>query len=184
MLTNEYYIWQRSSDAADSLIEKGLSSTLHVFKSSLKLCILIKSTRYNFSFVREITAPLFEILEEVYKKARKHSHRAVSKKFLSDVRWEISYSDAFEATKSSLENAVRFPHPDSSKLFCLSTDASDQNLWWMLTNIRLDDLALNLSEQLHQPLAFFSGSFNGSILNWSTTKKAPVAIIPSIQRLD
>ena len=75
-------------------------------------------------------------------------------------------------------------HPNSSKILCFFTDASDKHWSGVLTQIPPSDLDKPFAEQNHEPLAFVSGSFTGSSLRWSTFEKEAAAIINSVEKLD
>ena len=53
----------------------------------------------------------------------------------------------------------------------------------ILTQIPSEELKLPVSKQHHEPLAFLSGSFKGSQLNWSIVEKEAFPIVESCEKL-
>ena len=81
-------------------------------------------------------------------------------------------------------NACTLAHPDPQKILCLFTDASDEHWSAVLTQIPVSHLNEEVVDQRHEPLSFLSGSFTGSMANWSTPDKETYAIIAACGRLE
>jgi transposase InsO family protein len=80
-------------------------------------------------------------------------------------------------------NQVQRAHPKPEWEFCLFLDASDKAWSLMLTQIPPDDIEKDVHEQAHEPLAFMSGIFKGSEINWAIIDKEAAPIFISLQRL-
>lgn len=132
----------------------------------------------------KLIEPLYSLLEEVYKIAKGRKKRAVTKVELLQAGWSQRHADCFNAVKDALSNACTLAFPDSKKLLCLFTDASDRHWSAVLTQIPAEDKDLSNSEQRHEPLSFLSGSFTNASYNWSTPEKEAFAIYYACTRLD
>ena len=109
-----------------------------------------------------LTSPLSEALEEVYAVAGRRTRAAASKVLLKATSWNAFHVATFNKIRQALINAVTLAHPDSTKLLCLFTDASETHWGSVLTQIPPVDLDEPVAAQRHVPLAFLSGSFKGS----------------------
>lgn len=121
---------------------------------------------------------------EVYRLAGKRTRAAASKVLLKKTSWSAKHVATFEMVRRALEHAVTLAHPDSTKLLCLFTDASDTHWASVLAQIPPQDLDELVHQQRHLPLAFLSSSFKGSSARWSTAEKEAYAIVASVTRLD
>lgn len=79
---------------------------------------------------------------------------------------------------------VTLAHPSLQKVSCLFKDASERNWSGILSQIPQEDCDQPFADQLHEPLAFLSGSFKGGSSRWSTAEKEASAIVNSVERLD
>jgi hypothetical protein len=97
--------------------------------------------------------------------------------------WNDESNQCFERIKCLLSNQVKLSHFDEDKQVCLFTDASHEFYGVMLT--QNDDLECSkpIWDQKHSPLAFLSGKFNNSQLNWSTTEKEADPIVLAMKKL-
>ena len=132
-----------------------------------------------------LVSPLHTLLETAYARAGgKRTKAAVSRILLSEVGWTGAHAEAFEKCQNALANATTLAHPSPEKRICLYTDAS-QDFWSSIaTQVLPEDLDLPPEQQRHEPLAFLSGSFTGSMRRWPIIEKEAYAIIASCDRLD
>lgn len=129
-------------------------------------------------------AVLYNALEMVYDRlSRRSTHAAASVKLQNGI-WRQIQDDCFQHVKNALAQAVTLAHPHPYKLLCLFTDASEQHWAGVLTQMPSPDMDLPFEEQRHMPMAFISGSFNGSPSRWSAPEKEGFAIVELVQKLD
>ena len=64
------------------------------------------------------------------------------------------------------------------------SDASDKHYAGVVTQTDEAELAKPVAEQVHHPLAFISGSFRDSSLNWTTTEKEGYALLTTCERTE
>ena len=131
-----------------------------------------------------ITAPLYDILEEVYQHSGKRTKRAAKKVKLKDTSWNQKHEECFRQVQQSLREAVKLAIYDPKQRLCLFTDASDSHWASVLTQVPNEDLEKPFEEQRHSPLAFLSGNFKGSSANWSVPEKEGYSIVASMTKLD
>ena len=81
--------------------------------------------------------------------------------------WTPERQVAFEMLKDYLNRSPVLIYPDPNKECYLFTDASKYT--WSAILMQINDTE-SLGAQLH-PVAFQSGTFKGSQLNWATLKK-------------
>ena len=102
------------------------------------------------------------------------------------LQWNEDGMKSFERLKDLLRESVtiaHFKYRDDYKL-CLFTDASDKHWGIMLTQVgRQSWESSPLESQTHEPLAFMSGSFSGSHLNWPMIIKEGYPIVVALDRL-
>jgi RNase H-like domain found in reverse transcriptase len=133
----------------------------------------------------QLVSPLQRLLEAVYVAAAgTRTRTAVAKISLSQVGWDGSHTDAMQACKDALQHSVTLAHPSPSKRLCLYTDASNEFWSAIATQVPPEDLDCPRSDQHHEPLAFLSGSFTGSMRRWAIIEKEAYAIVISCERLD
>ena len=131
-----------------------------------------------------IIAPLHELLELVYKTANSRTKRRAARISLSSTNWGDMEQQSFDDVKNALLHTCKLAHPDPKKALCLFTDASDAHWSAFLTQIPTNQRSWDIAEQHHQPLSFLSGSFTGSMANWSTPEKESYAIVAACGRLE
>jgi hypothetical protein len=100
-----------------------------------------------------------------------------------NIDWNEDHNNCFFKIKSLLSNQVKLVHLDSTQQLCLFTDASDAFYGIVLTQIPENDVEKPFEEQLHSPLAFLSGKFTKSQLNWSTIEKEAYPIVVAMTKL-
>ena len=133
-----------------------------------------------------IVAPLQQLLQTALKGLRKRNKESARRVTLVSVGWGDEHSKCFSDIKTALTDAVRLAHPREDYVLCLFTDASTNHWASMLTQIPMSDFLdqhLPVDEWRHEPLAFLSGSFNGSSTNWAIPDKEAFAIYQSCRRL-
>lgn len=101
--------------------------------------------------------PLFELLKGEKKKGKNKSRLQYRKLSASD--WTSAHVHAFERLKDCLLNAVVLAHPDFSRPFVLSTDASLDGIGAVLSQV-------GEGESRARPIAFASKSLTQSQRNY------------------
>lgn len=73
-----------------------------------------------------IARPLFDLLagQKQGRKGRPHTKRTTQFRKLTPADWTANHQQAFEDLKAALVTSVVLAHPDFSRPFVLSTDAS------------------------------------------------------------
>ena len=105
-----------------------------------------------------IAKPLFELLKGAQRKGGLHKKRLSNKKlYASD--WTSEQEQAFESLKSSLVRSVVLAHPDFTRPFLLSTDASLDGIGAVLSQVQE-------GETRARPIAFASKSLSQSQRNY------------------
>ena len=132
----------------------------------------------------KLIAPLAALMETVYTEAGGRTKKAVLRISLKQNLWDEEHSESFKTVKNALHNVATLAHPDSNKVLCLFTDASDLHWSGVLTQIPRSDLDEPFDQQHHEPLSFLAGSFKGSRSRWSTAEKEAFAVVESAIRLD
>ena len=110
----------------------------------------------------------------MFGKCSTRSKKYASRLLLSGSGWQSEHSTSFLTVIDSIKLAVILAYPSEDLVPCLFTDAS-KNFWMIaITQVPLQDLHLVFKEQAHQPLAFCSGAFKNSSVNWSVPEKKPI----------
>jgi hypothetical protein len=130
-------------------------------------------------FSKEIS-PLQDLLQRYTNEAGSMKGTALRK---FNIDWNDDHSTCFLKIKSLLSNQVKLAHPDLQQRLCLFTDASDAFYGIVLTQIPESDVERPFEDQLHSPLAFLSGKFTKSQLNWSTIEKEAYPIVVAMTKL-
>ena len=89
---------------------------------------------------------------------------------------------AFNMLKDKLCEAPILHYPDSSKPYTLFTDASKHGWAGVLTQEFETEVRGKVLKELH-PIAYVSGLFHGSQLNWAALTKEAYAIYLSVKKL-
>ena len=89
---------------------------------------------------------------------------------------------AFNMLKDKLCEAPILCYPDSSKPYMLFTDASKHGWAGVLTQEFETEVKQKVLKELH-PVAYVSGLFHGSHLNWAALTKEAYAIYLSVKKL-
>ena len=131
-----------------------------------------------------LTAPFYNVLEEVYASSGRRTRKAAEKIKLSSTGWNEKHVECFQNVQNALRNAVTLAHYDPKKRLCLFTDASQTHWASVLTQVPHEDLSKPIHDQAHEPLAFLSGNFKGASANWSVPEKEGYSIVTSMMKLD
>jgi hypothetical protein len=140
-------------------------------------CNWMRSSMPEFA---KIVGPLQSLLLDCTKRIQSSKSKMLKN---CSFAWEQIHQDAFEEMRNALKNLVKLNHFDPQKEVCLFTDASDSFWGLVLTQIRKDEIELEVNEQEHKPLCFLSGQFSKSQKNWSTIEKEAYPIILALTRL-
>jgi hypothetical protein len=138
---------------------------------------LMNWMRTNIPMYATLAGPLQDLLNASARSAKTFKGSKLK-------RVPLAWSEVHEKALVALKDAVckmplRF-HPCADMVFNLFTDASDTAFGSMLTQLPVGD---DVDSGNHQPLAFRSGRFAGSALNWSTPDKEGFAIIDAMRSL-
>lgn len=105
-----------------------------------------------------IAKPLFDLLKGVKRKGKHRQNKLLTRRLhVSD--WTIKQEQAFEHLKSSLIQSVVLAHPDFTRPFVLSTDASLDGIDAVLSQVQE-------GETRARPIAFASKSLSQSQKNY------------------
>ena len=96
--------------------------------------------------------------------------------------WTLECQKLFELLKSFLSGEPILKYPDTSKPYTLYTDASKYNWAGVLTQSHTTVINGKFVTTDH-PVAFVSGLFRGSQLNWAALMKEAYAIYKSVKKL-
>lgn len=132
----------------------------------------------NFS---NVTAPLYAKLESVRKENGVLTSKKSKLKKLAIIFNEPE-NQSFRDLKELVANAVTMVPPNYDYNFCVFTDASMQGWGYIITQVAIINELLPIAEWKHEPLAFGSGVFKGSELNWSTIEQEASAIIKAVDK--
>lgn len=105
-----------------------------------------------------IAKPLFDLLRGERRKSKHHKNKHSGRK-LGAADWTVEQEQAFEHLKSSLIHSVVLAHPDFTRPFMLSTDASLDGIGAVLSQIQE-------GETRARPIAFASKSLSQSQKNY------------------
>ena len=86
--------------------------------------------------------------------------------------WNENCQRSFEDLKNKLIGAPILSHPNYDRLFVLDTDASNNSIAAVLSN---------LDSNTENPLAFASRVLTGTEVNYSTTKREALAVVQAIK---
>ena len=131
-----------------------------VSPSQKRLSSFLGMVNYYQHFIPGYSAkakPLFELLKGERKKGKNKSKLQYRKLSASD--WTEAQVTAFNALRQSLVNAVVLAHPDFSRPFVLSTDASLDGIGAVLSQVKE-------GESHARPIAFASKSLTQSQKNY------------------
>jgi hypothetical protein len=142
--------------------------------------------RLHLPMLAEVAGPLQRLLEQKMKGASTRTNAAATRQGITSEEWSPDCAEAWEATRRLLSESVKLAHPKPEEEYAtlVFTDASDLHWGVMVTQVPHEDLVLPVEKMRHAPLAFLSGSFKGSELNWSVTDKEAWAIVVAYRRLD
>lgn len=135
--------------------------------------------RENIPKYSKLVEPLTDLLTDLARQANTRKSRTL-KALVLDKRWTPKHDRAFFGIKSAVQRMPLLHFADSKKTFNLFTDASDTAFGSMLTQTSSN--ADGLSGD-HEVLAFRSGRFSGSELNWATPDKEAYAIVDAMLNL-
>ena len=127
---------------------------------------------------------LNELLENAYKLSNKRTKKAIKNIALHKLSWGSAHSNAFRSIQKSLQSAVQLAHPKQGYSTCIFTDASERFWSAVVTQTEPAQLSLPSVEQQHEPIAFLSGKFKQSEVNWSVYEKEAFAIVSVFRKLD
>ncbi|KAG1939019.1 interleukin-1 receptor accessory protein-like 1-A [Pimephales promelas] len=105
-----------------------------------------------------IAQPLFQLLKGVKRKGKQHKNKMSSRKLCAS-DWTQEQEEAFENLKASLVHSVVLAHPDFTRPFILSTDASLDGIGAVLSQVQA-------GETRARPIAFASKSLSQSQKNY------------------
>jgi hypothetical protein len=133
----------------------------------------IRSAICNYA---ALTEKLQELVTEAQKTAGGSTKQVLQRITLSDIGWSEAHDMAFKRLNEAIANATTLAYPDSTMITCVTTDASDKSWAGIVTQVAPEEVDLPLPAQNHHPLAFVSGHFKDSELNWTTGEKEGFAV--------
>jgi hypothetical protein len=138
--------------------------------------------RHSIPDFARIVQPLQDALNATLANlpANKRTKRAAARHALQT---SDQFLVAFSAAKAAIASATMLAYPDLSQARCLFTDASYAGWAAVITQVPVADVAKAPDAQRHQPLAFSSGLFRGSSLNWSILDKEAFPIVYAASNL-
>ena len=86
--------------------------------------------------------------------------------------WSEACQEAFDSLKRALVEAPVLPYPDLSSPFLLDTDASDEGLGAVLSQVK---------DGKEHVVAFYSAKFSGPERNYCVTRKELLAVVKSLE---
>jgi hypothetical protein len=135
--------------------------------------------RYIMDFAR-LSKPLQDLLKVHTNEVGSLKAKKLRKCILD---WNSTHEATFNQLKDAIGKACGLSMPKDDHTVCLFTDASSTSWGIVITQIDNKNFAVeNVSDQEHEPLAFFSGSFTGSSLNWSIIEKEAYPIIHALDK--
>ena len=152
-----------------------------------ELCEFVHCIRWmaiSIPCFTEKVAPLSALLEKAYEKSGERTKRSIKNISLSELSWGTEHEVAFRDLQESINNAIELSHPDTEKVICIHTDASDRFWSGVVTQASPSELCKPHFDQQHQPMGFVGGEFTKSEVNWSTFEKEGFAIFKTFQKLD
>ena len=131
--------------------------------------------RMHIPDLAKLQQPLRSKLEVLLKGKKRTKARA----FKIPIVFNYDERKAWQAIKHALKHTVALAHPDPKQHTCVFTDASEHHYGVMITQVpqKHYDSDKHVADMCHQPLAFLSGQFKASQLNWSVTDKEGHAIL-------
>ena len=132
----------------------------------------------------ELMAPLQRLLTESMRDKKKKTARAAARVVLADAGWGDEHTNAYEAVKTALGEAVTLAHLRDDMVVCLFPDASDFFWGSILTQVdaSMPGSGLPVEEWGHEPLGFLSGAFRDASLRWGVPDKEAYAIKESCSK--
>jgi transposase InsO family protein len=165
----------------DTVLGMGKPLTLGELRSYLATANWLRAGIPRFA---EVVEPLQEVLTAALRHARLYRVRQPNNLLLREVGWGPLADASFERIGVSIAQTVTLAFPDDAKATCVWTDASDKHWAGLVTQTEVCELEKPVAEQEHHPLAFLSGSFRDSSLNWATTEKEGYALVATMERCE
>ncbi|KAE9061084.1 hypothetical protein PF005_g26338 [Phytophthora fragariae] len=99
----------------------------------------------------------------------------------------VTFTDAakaaFEQVKDCLASAAMLAHPSPYGVLSVFTDASDTAWSVIVTDVEKWQRDKPVADQTHRLLHCLSGTFSGSLKNWSVIEKEAFAIVVACDKL-
>ena len=129
-------------------------------------------------------SPLRSLLETLLQGSTDRSKKYAKRIPLPRSLWTDEIQSAFLSIVEALKQSVELAHPNPDLETCIFTDSSGGFCSIIVTQVSSSDLLKPITEQLHQPLAFYSRAFQGAMSRWSIPEKEAFPIIDAISRFD
>jgi transposase InsO family protein len=131
----------------------------------------------------ELIAPLQQLLTTALATTASDGSTLNAKRIkLAEIGWTDTHTDTFRAINRAVAQSTALAYPEDSHALCVYTDASDLHWAGIVTQTSKEELAKPAQEQTHRPLAFVSGSFSGSQLQWPTIEKEGYGILATLTK--
>jgi hypothetical protein len=129
----------------------------------------------------EKSAKLQDILAVVYEEAKGRTKKKATSVSLEG-KWTKTCEKAFQLLQEDILTLMTTAHLDPKQRVRVFTDASDAFCSGMITQVPERHLDLPVHDQQHQPLAFTSGRFRGSLERLTIPDKETFAVIETVTK--
>ncbi|GMF49281.1 unnamed protein product [Phytophthora fragariaefolia] len=107
--------------------------------------------------------------------------------YMTDAKLPVTFTDeeqsAFRKVKACLASSAMLAHPSQIGVLSVFTDASDVGWSIIVTDVEAWQDSKPIAEQQHRLLQWLSGTFTGSLENWSVIEKGAFAIVAACDKL-
>lgn len=183
LFPKEIQWWGRKTDASEVIMDPSNYQQIHdaeETRTAGELCQYVHCIAWMRSAIprySERVAPLYTLLEAVYKKVGKRTKRKIENMNSYDLGWENFYSIAIAGIQEQLENVVKSAHCDPWLRICIHRDANNAHWAAAVTQWDVSELRKRISKQNYQPLPLPSASFSSVQEHWSTYEKEALAVV-------
>lgn len=161
-----------------SILELGIPRTAADLQKIIGMFGWMRDSIKSYTFIMK---PLQDLLNLVSAEAQTKKSKKLLRFDLA-LSWKPVHTQALNSLKQAVQAMPLLVFPEAGKQAHLFTDASKDAWGSMLTMTRVGVNGIDASD--HQVLAFRSGYFRGSQLNWSTIDKEAYAVIDALTGLE
>jgi hypothetical protein len=168
-------------DRIRGLVEMPPPAMASELQQFLCACNWMRASLPNYS---ALVGPLATLMESCMSKAGSRKKNKLTRVKLDECGWSKDHEEALADLKRALVSMVPLVHPQDDVDVCVYTDASQDYWGAIVTQVEVGELTKSLKDQVHQPLAFLSGSFKGAATRWPIVEKEAYAIVETCKRLE